>query len=71
MDWEVERGGGERVGRRAAATTSSASSTVINFMVAVFIDGESRRDNVGDERRTYDTGTEHEELTFFLRPLSV
>ena len=53
MDWEVERGGGERVGRRAAATTSSASSTVINFMVAVFIDGESRRDNVGDERRTY------------------
>ena len=37
VDWEVERGGGERVGRRAAATTSSASSTVINFMVAVFI----------------------------------
>ena len=57
VDWEVERGGGERVGRRAAATTSSASSTVINFMVAVFIlEGEQRRDNVGDERRTYDTG---------------
>ena len=56
VDWEVERGG-ERVGRRAAATTSSASSTVINFMVAVFIlEGEQRRDNVGDERRTYDTG---------------
>lgn len=44
MDWEVERGGGERVGRRAAATTSSASSTVINFMVAVFIlEGEQAR----------------------------